>query len=89
MGVFGHNASSPASSLLSTVETGVGTTAAFLISGWWLCNTHRQNKMLVIKSSPLSVEGYDNRGLWPYIIIKERVYVFFCVTRIAMLKVSQ
>lgn len=30
----GHSASSPPSSLLPTVEAGVGATAAFLISGW-------------------------------------------------------
>lgn len=36
-------------SLLSTVETGVGTAAAFLISGWGLCNTHTQTKQLELK----------------------------------------
>lgn len=40
-GGLGHNASSPASSLPSTVEAGVGATAAFLVSGRGLCNTHR------------------------------------------------
>lgn len=43
----GHDASSPASSLLSTVETGVGATAAFLISGWRLCDTQRQKKSVL------------------------------------------
>lgn len=32
----GDDASSPASSLLSTVETGVSASAAFLVSGWGL-----------------------------------------------------
>lgn len=35
----------PVSSLLSTVETGVGTTAAFLITRWGLWNTQRQRKV--------------------------------------------
>lgn len=37
----------PVSSLLSTVETGVGTTAAFLITRWGLWNTQRQKKKTV------------------------------------------
>lgn len=59
---------------------------------WVVALQHRQNKIInnkVIKSLPLSVDGYNNKGLWLYIIIKEQVYVFFCGTRIAMLKVSQ
>lgn len=44
----------PVSSLLSTVETGVGTTAAFLITRWGLWNTQRQRKTGLDKSLRLS-----------------------------------
>lgn len=43
VGGRGHDAS-PASSLLSAVDTGVDTTAAFLVRGWGLYNTQRQQK---------------------------------------------
>lgn len=47
VGQRGHDASSPTSCLLSTVETGVGATAAFLISGRGLCNTKGQKEKKV------------------------------------------
>lgn len=48
----GHDASSPASSLLSTVDTGVGAAAAFLVSGWGLWKTQRQKIVNNTVNSP-------------------------------------
>lgn len=52
VGGRGHDASSPASSLLSTVETGVGATAAFLVGGWGLCNKGKKKVSNIVKVLP-------------------------------------